>query len=536
MLVRVLGTVELVANGGTAVSLPGTRQPALLAALAARAGEVMSTDRLITLLWGDELPENPEASLHSAVFKLRNSLRSACGRDVLLTRERGYQLALSPSDLDADVFDDLLTQAVDEPPGEAAATLGRALRLWRGPAYGGFADTEIAHLEAMRLEEGRWTGVERRAEALLASGRAAEVVPLLEPFVAEHSLREGARASLMRALHTSGRTAEALDQYQSYRRHLREELGLEPSRLMQAIQVELLQAPSEEPSPAPSRATAVVSRPRGLPGLQVRYLRTGAGNVVAYGTTGTGPPLVVLLGWISSLDVIASGRDPRSSLLERLTDEDVSLTLYDRVGTGLSPGPVTDYGLEASVEELADVVRTIGPPVSLLAMSAAGPIAISLAARKPRWVSSLVLFGTFADGPNTFTDKSLRDMIVQITRTHWRLGSKILADLYRPGATDEAAWHLSHVFRESAEADVAADYLESMYDHDVVDLLPSVDAPALVLHYRGDRLIQFRGAQDFVTGLPNSTLVPLDGRVHLPDAADLDQIQKAIVEHVHRHG
>ena len=534
MLVCVLGAVELAASGGTIVRLPGTRQAALLAALAARAGEVVSTDRLITLLWGDELPAHPEASLHSTVFKLRHSLQSTCGRDVLLTRERGYQLSLSPSDLDAGVFDELLAQAFDQPPEEAAATLGRALRLWRGPAYGSFADTEIAHLEAMRLEEGRWTAVERRAEALLDCGRPAEVVRLLEPFVAEHPLRESARATLMRALHQTGRTAEALEQYQSYRHHLGDELGLEPSPLIQGIQVELLREPSEEGTPTPSQRS--VSQPRGLPGLHVRYLRGRSGNVIAYGSTGTGPPLVVILGWISSLDVIASGRDPRSSLLERLTDDDVSLTQYDRAGTGLSPGPVPDYGLESSVEELADVVRAIGPPVSLLAMSAAGPIAVSLAARRPDWVSSLVLFGTFANGPNTFSDKVMRDMIVQITRTHWRTGSKILADLYRPGTSDEAAWHLSNVFRESAAADVAADYLESMYDHDVVHLLPSVRAPALVLHYRADRLIPFRGALDLVTGLPDATLVPLDGRVHLPDARDLDHIEKAIVDHIHRHG
>ena len=535
MLVCVLGAVELAASGGTIVTLPGTRQPALLAALAARAGEVVSTDRLISLLWGDELPANPEASLHSTVFKLRNSLRSACGRDVLLTRERGYQLSLAPSDLDAGVFDDLLAQAVDQPPEEAAATLDRALRLWRGPAYGSFADTEIAHLEAMRLEEGRWTAVERRAEALLDCGRPAEVVRLLEPFVAEHPLRESARASLMRALHQTGRTAEALEQYQSYRHHLGEELGLEPSPLIQGIQAELLREPAEEATPTPSQKSVVPPQPRGLPGLHVRYLRGRSGTVIAYGSTGTGPPLVVILGWISSLDVIASGRDPRSSLLERLADDDVSLTLYDRAGTGLSPGPVPDYGLESSVEELADVVQAIGPPVSLLAMSAAGPIAVSLAARRPDWVSSLVLFGTFAHGPNTFSDKAMRDMIVQITRTHWRTGSKILADLYRPGTSDEAAWHLSSVFRESAAADVAADYLESMYDHDVAQLLPSVQAPALVLHYRADRLIPFQGALDLVTGLPDATLVPLDGRVHLPDARDLDHIEKAIVDHIHRH-
>ena len=532
MLVRVLGSVELVAGDGSAVSLPGARQPALLAALAGRANEVVSSDRLITLLWGDDLPVNPEASLHSAVFKLRNSLRSAGGRDVLLTRERGYRLSLLPGDLDADRFGDLVREARDQPPGEAVDTLTAALELWRGPAYAGFADTEVAHLEALRLEEVRRTAVERLAEALASTGRTDEVVQLLEPFVAEQPLREAARATLMRALQAQGRTAEALEQYQSYHRHLVEDLGLEPSAAMQALQMELLRQPEVPDSEEPPRRNAVARH--GLPGLQVRYVRTEAGNVLAYGTTGSGPPLVVLLGWISSLDLIASGRDPRSSLLERLTSQ-VSVTMYDRAGTGLSPGPVADYGLEASVDELEEIVRAVGPPVSLLAMSAAGPIAVSLAARRPDWVTSLVLFGTFADGPGTFSDKAMRDMFVEIARTHWGLGSKMLADLYRPGASDEAAWHLARVFRDSASAEVAAEYLAAMYDCDVMDLLPSVQAPVLVLHYRSDRLIPFRGSRDLVAGLPRATLVPLDGRVHLADAADLDQVETAIAEHVRRN-
>ena len=195
MLVRVLGAVELVASGGTAVSLPGARQPALLAALAARANEVVSTDRLVDLLWGDDLPANPEASLHSAVFKLRGNLRAAGGREVLLTRDHGYQLALLPGDLDAERFTGLVREARDQPPEQAAATLVQALGLWRGSAYAGFADTEVAHLAALGLEEARRTAVERLGQALLACGRAGEVIPVLEPFVAEHPPAPGHRWS-----------------------------------------------------------------------------------------------------------------------------------------------------------------------------------------------------------------------------------------------------------------------------------------------------------------------------------------------------
>jgi DNA-binding SARP family transcriptional activator/pimeloyl-ACP methyl ester carboxylesterase len=538
VLVGVLGPVTLLDPGGAVAALPGHRRQALLAALVARAGEVVGVDTLTDLLWEEtEPPNRPAASLHSAVFKLRANLGAVSDRHLVRTHEHGYQLVLEPEDLDASVFVRLVNQARDEPPDEAATTLTTALGLWRGPAYGVFAESEIARVDAVRLEELRRTATERLGEALLASGDAAAAISLLRPFTIAHPLREAARLTLMRALREAGRTADALDQYQQYRAFLGEELGLEPSRAVQDLQVELLQnpdvaaAPADITVPAPRRER---SEPPGLPGLQVRYLRTERGNVLAYGTTGTGPPLVVVLGWVSSLDVVASGRDPRSSLLERLAGK-LSMTLYDREGTGLSPGPVRDYGLEASAAELTEIIRSVGPPVSLLAMSAAGPIAVTVAARRPEWVSSLVLFGTFADGPATFADREMREMMVDIVRTHWGMGSKIFADLYRPGSGDDAAWHLAKVFRESASADVAADYLRSMYDQDVTGLLPSVAAPTLVLHYRRDRLIPVRGSQDLAAGLPHARFLPLDGRVHLPDAANLGQIEEAIVGHVRQH-
>jgi len=528
MLIRVLGEVSLEAPDGSKVPLPGARQPALVAALVARRGQVVSPDRLATLVWGDEGPVNPGAALHSAVFKLRERLALAGGHDVLVTRGGGYLLDVGADDVDASVFARDVESARCLPPAEAAEVLGSALSLWRGDAYGRAADSDVAHLDAIRLDELRRTATEEYAAALVNSGRPAEVVALLRPFVAAHPLRDAGRRELIRALHAVGRTAEALDHFQQHRRHLAEELGLEPSPALRELQAELLRHAG--PGPVPP-AGAV--RPS-LQGMQVRYLRIPSGRVLAHGTTGEGAKLVVLLGWISSLDVLASGRDPRSSLLDRLTG-DLSLTLYDRYGTGLSPGPVDDYGLEAGVAELEAVVAQVGAPISLLAMSAAGPIALAMAHRHPDQVSSLVLFGTLADAPSTFPDKRLRDMVVELARSHWGVGSKMLADLYRPGLSDEAAWHLARVFRDSAGPDVAASYLEALYEQDVSDLLPQIATPALVLHYRSDRLIDFTAGQALAAGLPNGTLLALDGRVHLPDAKDLDVIERAVVDHVRRH-
>lgn len=315
MLIRVLGPVSLLAAEGDAVALPGARQAALLAVLAAHAGETLSADRLVDVLWEDHPPANPTAALHSTVFKVRAALRQVTDRDVLVTRERGYALDLRLGDLDAELFARLVDESRDQRPGDAAEMLRAALGLWRGPAYGGPAEGGSVHLEALRLEEMRRVALERCGAALLAADRPADAVLLLQPFVAEQPLREAARATLMRALHAVGRTSEALEHYQSYREHLAEELGLEPSRALTELQVALLQ-PAEAPGVAARRRDSP-----GLPGMAVHYLRTAADTVIASGTVGSGPRVVVLMGWISSLDVIASGRDPRSSVLDRLTDD-----------------------------------------------------------------------------------------------------------------------------------------------------------------------------------------------------------------------
>jgi DNA-binding SARP family transcriptional activator/pimeloyl-ACP methyl ester carboxylesterase len=538
---RVLGPVEAVDAAGRPLPLGGGRQRALLSALLARAGEVVSADRLADLLWGDEQPDNPAAALHSQVARLRQALRAAAGDGGgLLTRSPGYLLEVEPGEVDAGRFGLLLAEAGAASPAEAARLLAEALALWRGPAYAGFADQEVARLEAIRLEEARLTAQERHGAALLEGGRPGEVVPVLEAFVAEHPLREQAWATLMRALYALGRQAEALAAYQQYRARLAGDLGLEPSPALQRLQAEVLRqelpqgqgpAGAARPGPGGLAAAAAAASPPGLAGLRVRYLPHPGGPPIAWATAGAGPRLVVLPGWVSSLEVSASGRDPRSSVMERLARR-LCLVMYDRRGTGLSGGQVDDFGVAASVRELRAVVEAVGAPVSLLAMSGAGPIALGLAADHPDLVDRLVLYGTYASGPAVFTDPELRRVMVAMVRAHWGMGSRLIADLYRPGSSPEAALHLARVLRDSADREVAAGYLEAIYDTDVSALLARVRAPALVLHYRGDRVIPFAGGRQLAAALPDVSFLPLDGTFHLPDVPHLDRVVEAVTEFV----
>lgn len=263
----------------------------------------------------------------------------------------------------------------------------------------------------------------------------------------------------------------------------------------------------------------------GLQAMQVRYLRH-AGHRIAYATVGSGPRLVMAPAWITSLDVIASGRDPRSSLLARLA-ECTQLTLFDRWGCGLSRGLVSDFSLAESVSELEAMLEHTGP-AAVLAMSQSGPTAVTLAARRPDLVTGLVLFGTFADPADVFQNPEFAQSLVGLTRSHWGMAARLLANLYRPGASADAVRHMARVLRDSADGEVAAGYLAEMYVAEVGDLMEAVTAPALVMHYRGDRMIPFVGGQQLASGLPEARLMPLDGAWHLPDASDLPRIVDAI--------
>ena len=77
-----------------------------------------------------------------------------------------------------------------------------------------------------------------RAEWQLGNS-AATVGPLTE-YVIDDPLAEPLLAELMRALHATGRTAEALACYRPMRRRLADELGIDPGPHLQQMYLEIL--------------------------------------------------------------------------------------------------------------------------------------------------------------------------------------------------------------------------------------------------------------------------------------------------------
>jgi predicted ATPase/pimeloyl-ACP methyl ester carboxylesterase/DNA-binding SARP family transcriptional activator/DNA-binding CsgD family transcriptional regulator len=249
----ILGPLE-VSDGGRSVPVPSGRRRGVLAALVTRPGRPTSVDALIEAGWRDELPADPKAALHTVVSRLRAVL----GESAILAVPGGYVLAVPPEAVDGIRFEHLCEAARSVTAPEAARLLDEALGLWRGAAYAEFGELVQVAAEAHRLELRRTDAREERARVALELGDAQDAVYRLESLLEEYPFRERALELLLTALQRCGRTVAALQRYGAHRARMVEELGLEPSPSLQALQRRLLRGAG--PS-TPSGPTAGPSNP-----------------------------------------------------------------------------------------------------------------------------------------------------------------------------------------------------------------------------------------------------------------------------------
>lgn len=259
----ILGATQVWNTDGGAVAVGGPRRRALLALLLLDAGRVVTPERLIDGLYG----ENPPAGVANALQSQVSRLRQVLPRPIEF-HPAGYRLAVDPDDVDSHRFQRLSAQGREAlaagDPARAAALLREALELWRGPALADVGDAPFAQPQVTRLEELRVSAAEDRMEAELALGGHRELVAGLRELVDAHPLRERLRGQLMRALYGSGRQSEALEAYEAARSELAETLGADPGPELAAVHLSVLRG---DPSLTPvvhahvPRGTSTVTPP-----------------------------------------------------------------------------------------------------------------------------------------------------------------------------------------------------------------------------------------------------------------------------------
>jgi DNA-binding SARP family transcriptional activator/tetratricopeptide (TPR) repeat protein len=274
---RVLGPVEVIRDGRVVPLGRGTLTD-LLATLIMSPTQIVSTDILIDTVWHSRLPTHPRATLHSAVARLRRTI----GGDFIETLPSGYRFRTDPDCVDMVRFEQLLALADRQHEAEGAlAALSEAVELWRGAPLEDVGSPVLLNDAVPRLTELYLSACEKWAGLCLRTGRHDAVVSRLGALVDAHPFREQMIEHLMLALYRGGRQADAIAAYETLRRALGDEMGIDPGPALQQLHLKILRgdpslpgepsqaehgpepAPELEPPPPPT----VVPRqlPRDLP-------------------------------------------------------------------------------------------------------------------------------------------------------------------------------------------------------------------------------------------------------------------------------
>jgi DNA-binding SARP family transcriptional activator/tetratricopeptide (TPR) repeat protein len=508
---ELLGPLRVV-EGDRDVTPARPKQRALLAMLLLHREQVVPGSQLIEALWGEAPPESAQTALHGHV----SALRKLIGAERIRTRPPGYLLEASADEVDRARFESLVAQARErDAPEERSARLREALALWRGEPLAEFRDDAFAEGELAGLEELRLAAVEERVDADLALGRHHELVPELEPLVAEHPFRERLRGQLMLALYRSGRQADALHVFQNGRKTLVEGLGIDPGPALQQLELRILRQDA-------SLDLEALARPR----PPVRYAKSGDLNI-AYQVTGDGPIDVVLVsGFVSHLE--KDWEEPRHArFLERLGSV-ARLIRFDKRGTGLSDRPPGMPDLETRMDDVRAVMDAVGSERAVLfGYSEGAPMAILFAATYPERVRALVLYGAYAKRLDPDDDypwaptREARGAYIESLERDWGFESDL--KVMCPSADEAMARWFGERCRAAASPGAIRALNEMNSLIDVRALLSTVQVPTLVVHRGTDYDVKVEEGRYIAERIPAARFVELPGADHFV-AVDPDQI------------
>jgi DNA-binding SARP family transcriptional activator len=286
--IRMLGALEL--EGLDIARLGSRKARSLLRALALGRGAPVPVDVIGERLWGEDLPSRPAEQIAVLVSRARGVL----GAERVTRSDAGYTLHYDW--LDVDTFFELVETSVDRLEAgrlAAAATSARsALALVRGSppleADSGWSDAD-RHAVERAVARLRRVG----AEAALGVGDHEQAVEFAQRALDADPYDEAILLVLMAARVGEGRPAGALIAYETMRKRLHDELGVDPSPETQAAHTAVLKGdpvPGVATSPAGGRAREREGA-GSLPGRAEELARLDA----AFERARAGGPLVVLV-------------------------------------------------------------------------------------------------------------------------------------------------------------------------------------------------------------------------------------------------
>lgn len=255
---------------------------------------------------------------------------------------------------------------------------------------------------------------------------------------------------------------------------------------------------------------------------KVHFCASGDGVRIAYATVGSGPSLVKAANYLTQLEYDWKG-SVCPHWLYGLTRHHM-LVHYDERGCGLSDWAVSDFSIDARVQDLEAVVDAQNlEQFPLLGIAQGAPVAIAYAVRHPEKVSQLILYGGYARGRfhRDLSDEEMlqAETLINVIRVGWGKENPAFRQLFTTmlmpeGTEDQKEW-LNELARTSTTPENAAAMEQACYQIDMTDLAQEVTCPTLILHSNGDAVNPFEEGRLLAALIPDARFVPLESQNHI---------------------
>jgi class 3 adenylate cyclase len=264
-----------------------------------------------------------------------------------------------------------------------------------------------------------------------------------------------------------------------------------------------------------------------------RYARSGEIHI-AYQVVGDGDvDLLWVPTWIWEVEHM--WEEPLVAKMLRQLASFSRLIMFDRRGTGLSDPVAGAPTLEEQMDDLVAVMDAVGSErAAVFAMLEAGAMASLFAATNPDRTSALVLWEALprmSSAPDydwTLT-REQREAGIEDLGRDWGSGERAL--LMAASNYDESVrrW-AGRLERLAASPGTAMAFARMHSQIDVRPVLPSIQAPTLVMHRPGDKNVDIRHSRYLAEHIPGARMVELPGEHTLPFGPGQDELVAEIEE------
>jgi pimeloyl-ACP methyl ester carboxylesterase len=255
---------------------------------------------------------------------------------------------------------------------------------------------------------------------------------------------------------------------------------------------------------------------------RVQYVRAADGTRLAWAQAGCGQPLVKAAHWLTHLEYDLTSPVWRHWI--GFFSTHFQFTRYDERGCGMSEWRAGALTIEEWTADLELVISTaqIDSPITLLGISQGAAACIQYAVMHPERVARMILYGGYARGAfcrgDVTAQRAYRAM-VELAETSWDARNsafrQVFTSRFIPGATPEQLQWFNELCTKSTAGEVAGKLLKARAEVDILEILPRVRTPTLVLHARHDEVVPISEGQCLATEIEGAEFVELDSRNHV---------------------